>query len=295
MLRAIILAIAGDGLLSFMDALIKSLTGRYPTFQITFLRFSSGFLWASALLLLVRPGWPSRETNIYNSTRSVLIVITSTSFFFALSQLPLADVVALSFLSPMFIALFGAIFLKEVIDGRIAFALLTGFAGMLLIAGAGIGGGTYSASAIYGTAACVVAAVSYAATLVLLRARAQHDALSVIIWFQNVGPSLILAPAAALVWTTPSLADLGLFALIGLIGVTGHMLLALAFARAEAARLAPVHYTTLIWAVIFGYVLFSDLPGPATLAGAGLIVVGTIATHRRMPKFSLPKFGKRRG
>lgn len=281
MLRAIILAVAGDGLLSLMDALIKSMTARYPTFQIAFLRFSSGLIWASLVLAVIRPGWPSRETIVYNATRSVLVVITATSFFFALSQLPLADAVALSFLSPIFIAMFGAVFLKEVIDSRITFALFTGLAGMLLIAGGRIGAGTYTTGALYGTAACVVSAVAYGLTLVLLRARALRDPLIIIVWFQNIGPAVLLAPAAALVWTTPTLDDLGLFALIGLIGVAGHLLLASAFARAEAARLAPIHYTTLVWGVIFGYLFFSDLPGIATLAGAGLIVLGTIVTHRR--------------
>ncbi len=293
MLRAIILAIAGDGLLSLMDAIIKSLTTRYPTFQIAFLRFSSGLIWASLLLAVIRPGWPSREAVIYNATRSVLVVITATSFFYALSQLPLADTVALSFLSPIFVALFGAIFLKEHIDSRIAFGLLTGFVGMMLIAGARVGTGSYTPGALYGVAACIVSAVAYGLTLVLLRARALRDALSIIVWFQNLGPALLLAPAAAFVWTAPTLQDLGLFGLIGLIGVAGHMLIASAFARAEAARLAPVHYTTLIWGVVFGYVFFSDLPGPATLAGAGFIVLGTVVTHRRKPRSPKRSLGDR--
>jgi Predicted membrane protein len=275
------MAVAGDGLLSLMDALIKSMTPRYPTFQIAFMRFSSGLLWASLVLAILRPGWPSRETVFYNTTRSVLVVMTATSFFFALGQLPLADAVALSFLSPMFIALFGAIFLKERIDTGIVLALVAGFCGMLLIAGGRIGSGDYGEGALLGTVACVLSAVTYALNLVLLRSRAQRDALSIIVWFQNMGPALLLAPAAAFVWTPLISEDLALLALIGLLGVSGHFLLALAFARAEAARLAPIHYVTLAWGVLFGYLLFADLPGLTTIAGAGLIVLGTIATHRR--------------
>ena len=233
------------------------------------------------LVIVTRPGWPSREAIFYNSTRSVLVVVTATSFFFALSQLPLADTIALSFLSPMFLAVFGALFLKERLDTRIVIALIAGFAGMLLIAGGRVGLGTYTNGAIYGTLACVLSALTYALTLVLLRARAMRDALSIIVWFQTLGPALLLAPAAALVWVAPSWQDLGLFLLVGLIGVAGHFLLAHAFARAEASRLAPVHYTTLIWGVLFGYLFFSDIPAPATLAGATLIILGTLATHRR--------------
>lgn len=198
-----------------------------------------------------------------------------------MGQLPLADAVALSFLSPMFIALFGAIFLKERIDTGIVLALVAGFCGMLLIAGGRIGSGDYGEGALLGTVACVLSAVTYALNLVLLRSRAQRDALSIIVWFQNMGPALLLAPAAAFVWTPLISEDLALLALIGLLGVSGHFLLALAFARAEAARLAPIHYVTLAWGVLFGYLLFADLPGLTTIAGAGLIVLGTIATHRR--------------
>jgi drug/metabolite transporter (DMT)-like permease len=279
MTQALLLALVADGLLSLMDAIIKSMTDRYPTFVIAFLRFASGTFWSSLLLCAARPGWPSRETAMYNATRSVLVVMTATAFFYALGQLPLAEVVALSFLSPLFIALFGVLFLAEKIDRRILIALASGFLGMLLIAGGKLGSGTYGSGALYGVAACIVSAVCYALALVLLRARAQRDSLPVIVWFQNCGPALFLAPAAALVWVMPTLADFGLFALIGLIGVTGHYLLANAFARAEAARLAPVHYTTLIWGAAFGYFVFSEVPGLSTWLGAGLIVVGTLFTR----------------
>ena len=235
MSHAIVLAIIADGLLSLMDAIIKSMTSRYPTFQIAFLRFGSGLFWASLLLAFTRPGWPSREAIFYNSTRSVLVVITATSFFYALSQLPLA-----------------------------------------------------------GTLACLLSALTYSLTLVLLRARATRDSLSIIVWFQTLGPALLLAPIAAFVWVSPSWEDLGRFVLVGFLGVLGHFLLAHAFSRAEAARLAPVHYTTLIWGVLFGYLFFADIPAPATFIGAGLIVIGTLATHRRTPTAPASTIDKKR-
>ena len=294
MTHAVLLAIAADGLLSLMDALIKSLTPRYPILQLTFLRFGAGLFWASLLLVVTRPGWPSREAVFYNATRSVLVVITATAFFYALSQLPLADTIALSFLSPMFVAVFGALFLKEQLDLRIVIALVAGFAGMVLIAGGRVGEGTYTTGAVYGTLACVVSALTYALTLVLLRARATRDALSIIVWFQTLGPALLLAPAAALVWMTPSWPDIKLLVLIGFLGVVGHFLLAHAFARAEAARLAPVQYTTLIWGVLFGYLFFADIPAPATFAGAALIILGTLATHRKKPATPTSTLEKKR-
>lgn len=281
MSRSILLVVAADGLLSLMDALIKLLTARYPTFQIVWLRFSFGLIGATVLLVFMRPGWPGRETIVFNGARSLLVVVVATTFFFALSVLPLAEAIALSFVSPLFIVLFGVLLLGERIDSRIGVALVAGLAGMLLIAGARIGDASYSSAAWRGALAAVTSAMAYGLVIVLLRARATRDPLPTIVFFQNLGPSLILAVPAAYVWVPLSGYDLALFALIGAIGVAGHYLLALAFAGAEAARLAPITYVSLVWATLFGYVFFSELPTASALAGAALIVVGTLVAQRK--------------
>jgi S-adenosylmethionine uptake transporter len=102
--------------------------------------------------------------------------------------------------------------------------------------------------------------------LVLLRARAQRDAAIIIVVFQNVGPMILISPFAAAVWIPPTGADLQLFMLIGVLGVAGHLLLTSAFARAEAARLAPLEYTALLWAGLLGYAMFGEVPTLATFA-----------------------------
>ena len=100
-------AAAGIAVLSIMDAVIKGMSAYYPTFQVAFLRFACGSLVVAGVVAVMRPGWPSRETVTANSLRSVIAVVTAVSFFYALGQLPLAETLVLSFLSPMFIALFG--------------------------------------------------------------------------------------------------------------------------------------------------------------------------------------------
>jgi S-adenosylmethionine uptake transporter len=115
----------------------------------------------------------------------------------------------------------------------------------------------------------------------MLRHRATRDPLAQIVLIQNLGPALILAVPGLMVWTTPTTQDLALFALIGVIGVTAHTMLAHAFARIEAARLAPVQYFTLVWGVLFGFVFFAEVPTLVTCLGAGLIVLGTLVTRRR--------------
>jgi S-adenosylmethionine uptake transporter len=277
----IILVVVADGLLSLMDALIKMVSVRYPTLQIAWLRFASGLVSATLLVIVTRPGWPGRETIIYNGTRSALVVFVATLFFYALSVLPLAEATALSFLSPLFIVLFSVLLLGERFDSRIGIALVFGLIGMLMIAGARVGDARLTSEAWLGAGAAVLSALGYGLTIVLLRARAQRDPIPTIVFFQNIGPVLLLAVPAFYVWVQPTGVDLAVFGAIGAIGVAGHYLLALAFARAEAARLAPVTYVSLAWGTFYGYLFFSDLPTLISLAGATLIVIGTLATRKR--------------
>jgi S-adenosylmethionine uptake transporter len=275
-----LVAIAAEGLLTLMDAMIKELSPRYNTLQIAFLRYLFGMAGAIVYALWQRPGWPTREAVTYNGLRALLIVVTATSFFFALSRLPLADAIAMSFVSPALTALLGAVLLGERLDWRIGLALAGGFLGMLMIVGGQLGAARIDTGVLVGAAAVLVSAVGYSLNLIMLRHRATRDPLAQIILFQNAGPCLILALPALWVWTAPTLADLGRFAVLGTLGVAAHTMLAHAFARIEAARLAPVTYVTLVWGVLFGFLFFADVPGLATVAGAALIVLGTLLTRR---------------
>ena len=276
---AAVQATGAIGVLSVMDAIIKGVVARYPVFEVTFFRYLFGSLVILAIATWLRPGRPSRETLRANLYRAVLVVITATSFFYGLGVLPLAEALALSFLSPVFMAVFAMLFLRERIDGRVLAALGFGFCGMVVIV-AGQPAGSFDGS-LWGVAAVLLSAVTYALSMVLLRARAQRDPAITIVAIQNVAPATILAGPAAAVFVPPIASDLAALALIGVLGVTGHLLMVRAYARAEAARLAPLEYTALIWAAGLGYVFFGETPGPATLAGAALIVAGALAATRR--------------
>src|SRR5215813_4260804 len=133
------LAIIAEGLLTLMDAMIKSLAPRYNTIEIAFLRFAFGMLGAAVYAVATRPGWPTLEATAHNGLRAVLIVFTATTFFFALGKLPLADAIAISFISPVLTALFGVVILSERFDWRLLVAVVGGFLGMLLIVAGKLG------------------------------------------------------------------------------------------------------------------------------------------------------------
>jgi S-adenosylmethionine uptake transporter len=273
-------AAAGIAVLSIMDAVIKGMSAYYPTFQVAFMRFACGSLVAACVAFAMRPGLPSRETVVANSMRSVIVVVTAVCFFYALAELPLAETLVLSFLSPMFIALFGLLMLKERVDGRVLAAIAIGFGGTLVV----VLGQTEEAGAArswFGVAAALTSAVTYAFSIVLLRQRAQRDHYIHIVVFQSIGPGILVSPFAFWVWQPLDPIHIAWFLVMGLLGVAGHLLLTSAYAKAPAARLAPLEYTALIWAAFIGYGVFSEIPTWATLGGGALIVAAAVLTSRR--------------
>ncbi|WP_445501429.1 DMT family transporter [Microvirga sp. G4-2] len=273
-------AAAGIAVLSVMDAVIKGMSAYYPTFQVAFLRFICGTIVATGVVAVMRPGWPSRETVQANVLRSVTAVVTAVSFFYALGQLPLAETLVLSFLSPMFIALFGLLMLKERVDPRIVAAIAIGFGGTLVVV-LGQTGEAGATRSWMGVGAALLSAITYALSLVLLRQRAQKDKFLHIVYFQNIGPALLVLPFGLWAWQPLNVVHLAWFMLMGVLGVIGHVLMATAYAKAEAARLAPLEYTALIWAVLIGYGVFGEIPTLATLGGGLLIVAAAMLTTRR--------------
>jgi len=278
--RAVLLAGAAEGALSLMDTLIKLLSARYPVLQLSFLRFAMGTVFAVALFFARSPQWPTADAVHYNATRSIVAVGAAVFFFIGLSKLPIAEAMALSFAAPLWIAVLGVVLLGERISLRIGLALLAGVIGMLVIVGGQLGGRAYTANALLGAAAVLLSTVFYAFAIIMLRVRANTDPLPTIVLFQNAGPALLLAIPGLLSWQLPTLDDVGLFAMVGFLGVSGHTLLALAFAKAEAARLAPIHYLVLVWGTLYGWLFFGALPGAATIVGATIVVVATLLARR---------------
>jgi S-adenosylmethionine uptake transporter len=272
-------AMLGIALLTVMDAVVKGQMQHHPFLLALFMRFAMGGLCALVVLALVRPALPTRDSLIGNMVRIPVVVLTAGSFFYSLSVLPLAEALTLSFLAPVFVALLGALLLKEKLDSRILQALGFGVAGMLVMVWPRLQG--HVSGDVLGVAAALFSAVAYAFNLVLLRRIALKEHPAVIVAFQTFGPALLLAVPAAFVLVPMSAGDLGAYLAAGALGVAGHLTLTSAFARAAASRLAPIEYTALIWASLLGYVFFGEVPLFTTYAGALLIVAGAIAVSRR--------------
>lgn len=272
-------AILAIGLLTLMDGVIKEAMLHHPFVQAVCLRFAAGGAIALAVLAAVRPPPPDRASLKANLVRVPLVVVTASSFFFSIKELPMAEALALAFIAPVLVALLGALILKERLDRKIGVALAFGFAGMLVMVSPRLTGQA-PASAL-GVAAALVSALTYAMNLILLRKLALREHPAIIVAFQNGGPALLLAIPTLFVWVSPTPGQWLLYLLAGALGVSGHLLLTSAFARAEASRIAPIEYTGLVWAALVGYVGFGEIPYAVTWFGAALIIMGSLTVSRR--------------
>jgi drug/metabolite transporter (DMT)-like permease len=260
--------------LTAMDAVVKAQMQSHPVAVAVCLRFMFGGLVALAVVGVMRPPVPTRSELLANVLRVPVVVLTAGSFFYSVSLLPLAEAIGLSFLAPGFIALLGVLLLKERLDAAVLVALAAGFVGMAVMLWPKLQMGVTGST--LGVAAALFAAFAYAFNIILLRKLAQNQHVATIVFFQNAGPAVMLAPLAWWFWTPQGLNDCAMYLLAALLGVFGHMMLTQAFSRAPASRIAPTEYTSLVWAALLGFLFFAEVPTLYTFAGSALIVAGSI-------------------
>jgi len=272
-------ASVGMVLLTAMDATVKSLSGRFSTAQIVFVRFLLIALIIGAMVVVARQNWPSPRRLTVHFGRAVLMLITSSTFFYALGRLPLADVFVLSLTSPIFIALFAALFLKEQVRPAVAVAILAGFAGVLvMVFGAGVrGAGAYEPLAL---TCALVSPVTYALGIVLLRAQTASEPVTVILATQALIVAALVSPAAAVTPVATTSNDLVAFAAVGVLGAVGHLAFGNGLKRMPAAKFAMIEYTGVIWAALLGFAFFNETPSATAWVGAALIVAACLIVVR---------------
>lgn len=283
---SVLIAIA---ILTFMDAGIKHLTTTFGTPQILVMRYTAGFLVASLVLgvLIWRGtvGWPGMGAVHRSFQRSLLITIVAGAFFYSLSVIPLADATAIAFTAPLYIALLGWLILKEPVSPRSWAAIVIGLVGVVVISSEAWATDDALTGALSGYVAAAIASLGYASALVLTRLHAASDPVPTMITLQTGFSALFALPLLGLTlaglavdgrpFVTPDSGALWLALGIGLLGTTGHLFMAWGFKHAPAAKLGPMEYTSLIWAALYGFFLFGEVPGWRLLVGCVFIVAGT--------------------
>ena len=268
--------LAGVTLLSVNDALIKSLTSGYPVGQLLFVRGLFVLPWVLVLAKLEGGLHTLRIHNIKGQAlRSVCVIVSSFLFVTGLSYLPLADAIAISFAGPLFITALAPIVLSEFVGWRRWLAVLVGFAGVLCMIRPGSGAMQW---AVLFPLCATLAGVGRD---LITRRMARSETTVAVLCATTVVVLLAGLTTAPLGWVRIDPADLWLFTASGALIAGAHYLMIESFRRGEAALVAPFKYASMIWAVLFGYLFFGDLPDQWTIAGASIVIsAGLYILHR---------------
>lgn len=270
-LSPVALAAIGTALLCVMDAVIKHLSVTNGALAIALGRYVFGAAAAGAIWNAAGRPAITMEMLRAHALRGVLIATSAFCFFFALGKLELVEAITLGFLAPLLIPFAAWALLGERPRPANLAAGVIGFIGAVIAAnGAPIA--QQSPERVLGIAAALTASVTYALSIAMLRQRADRDGAPVVGLMQTLLPMAIVAGPAIALAPMPPLSDLPWFLVMGTLGATGWYLLIKAYARTEAQRLAPLEFTALIWASLFGYVVFNETPRPQVYAGAALII-----------------------
>jgi len=258
------------------DTFAKLLTDTFHPVQIIWFRQSGLLLGVVVLLLLKGPRVLRSAQPGLQITRGALVVCSSLLFVFAVRYVPLADAIAASFVAPFFVTILGAVLLKEKVGVHRWSAVVVGFIGAVIIIRPGMG-------AIHPAVLLVVlAAALFSARQVIGRLLADTDKTVTTIAYTALTASLLISLALPFYWQMPTSVFhwLALFGMAAVAG-TAEIFVIKALEVAEAAVTAPIHYTIIIWATVYGYLVFDQLPDHWTLLGTAIIVAAGIYTLER--------------
>lgn len=281
----ILAALLAVALLSLMDALMKGASLAIGAYSAAFLRAAVG-LAVIAPVWLARGGrWPEPRVLRVHLLRGVAGSFMALTFFYALTKLPLAETIAISFIAPVVALYLAAIFLGERIRREAILAALLGLVGTMIIVGGKFGHEPMEEDALWGLASILVSALLYAANLVISRHQAQlADPLEISAFHSGVSAA-VLGLAAPWLLRLPDGPTALLIGGSALLTVTGMIAFAYAYARAEAQVLVPMEYSGFLWASAFGWLFFAEHVTATTVLGTALIVFGCwLAARRRGPE-----------
>lgn len=248
----------------------------------------SALLWRSTAGVLVtgvvwaakRPAWPGPALLRLHVGRGAVVSAMALLWFHAITLVPLAEAVAISFFAPLLALWMARLFLHEPVSARAVAGSCLGLAGVAAIV-AGRLGAPHGARLVEGIAAVIASAALYAVNLVLQRHQAQRAAPPEIAFFQTATVLACLLPAAPWAARWPSGMQWPLLAGAALFATCSLLLLSWAYARAEAQVLLPTEYTGFLWLALLGWLAFGEAITAATLVGAVLIVGGCLLAMRQ--------------
>lgn len=274
---------AGVAFFSVMDAVMKGLSLAIGVYNALLWRALAGTIIGIVGMATLRNPWPIGSVLRIHLLRGAVVAMMALFFFYALTKLPLAEAIALSFIAPLIALYLAALLLKERIGRNAIWASVLGLIGVGIIVSGRLRG-AYDPEALLGAAAVLFSAILFAWNLIIQKQQADVASPVEVAFFQHLvmlGIFAVLAPFFAVI---PALAHVPIIVGAAAIAFTSLMCLSWAYARAEAQSLIPVEYSAFIWAAIMGWLFFSERLTVTTIAGTVLIVAGCLIAARRNPQ-----------
>jgi drug/metabolite transporter (DMT)-like permease len=253
-------------LFSLNDVMGKWLVATYSVGQVLLIRS------AAALIILIPFIWSAGAITLFRVERpklQALRVVFSTAevfcFYAAVIYLPLADVMTYWLAAPIYVAALSPFLLGERVGWRRWTAITIGFIGVLVA--------LQPSAATLTLPAMISILGSLAFAFMMLSGRALRGTPdTTLVFWQMAGAGVAGIVIAPFTWVPPTGFDLGLIALLGVVAMAAHVCVNRSLKLADAATVTPFQYTLLFWAVLFGWLVFGDVPRPAMLLGAAIIV-----------------------
>ena len=260
---------------STMDLIVKYLN-EVPFGQVLFMRFFFGMI--PIFFLIPRDKiftfYKTKRPGLH-TFRAVSGTIAIIALFIGLRNLPLADVISLTFTGPLFVTIMSVIFLSEKVGVRRWSAVAIGFVGMLFIVRP-----AFEEMNFYYVFP-VIFSLGFANVAISIRSLSKTEPNYLIAFYFSL-LSLLVGLATIIngwIWPTPQ--ETFLFILLGLAGGVANLLLTQSYRLADASLVSPIKYLSLVVAIVAGYIIFSEIPKSMTLFGAGLIVVSSFIIFKR--------------
>lgn len=265
--RGAALALLAMGIYATHDVVIKTLGAQYPALQVLF--FSSLMSFPLVMVIIMRDPTPGtlRPANPgWVALRTVVGVVAGMGSFFAFSQLPLAQVYAILFAAPLLVTILSIPILGERVGLHRWAAVVAGLIGVLIVLRPG-------AQALeWGHLAALLAALGSATTAVILRKLGRSERPLVLLMWPMLGNFLATGASLTLNYQPMELPHLALAGVIACLGLIAGFLLILAYRAGEAAIVAPMQYSQILWATAYGWIFFDEMLDLPTVLGATVII-----------------------
>lgn len=290
LLAGALLMLGGDFMFALNDAMGKWLVASFSVGQVVMIRSIGAFIVLGPMLAGQGTGALFRiERPWAQFLRVAMTTLDTVLFYAAVVYLPLADVMTFYMAGPIYVAALSHLLLGEKVGWRRWLAILIGFCGVVIALRPS------SASLSWPSLFALAGSMSFALSIVLNRLLRGTSDATLVTW-QTLGALVVGGVLAIGTWRSPTALDLFAMLLLGVVSCVAHLMITRALKLAPASALAPLHYSLLLWAVIFGLVFFNDLPDAQILLGSAVIVLaGLFIFHRQkvvdhaVPPESVPR------